>query len=227
MSVSENTAEDICFDERVKTDDVQITGYLGRIELRTHRPDDTSYLARIFSDPYSRRHLKFLQPPNGWKIEGKWSDEDFLDRVRVQRETRSNGRSCVLNIILLGEIPHCIGTTGYVTIDGSTGFLGIILDAAQTRIGIATEALHGAIEFAFGRLGVKKIFIQTDEKNEEMRGWCEKVAQLQVDFQNPLNINGISFIQYNYSFTFDDWKHSVKSRLEEKLDRIKQNLTIK
>ena len=98
-----------CFDEEVKNGSVRIGSYLGRLQLRTHDEDDTIPLAEIFSNPISRKYLLFLQPPSGWgddqqrKKEKLWTKQDFLDRVRVQTEARANGKSCVLNIILLSS----------------------------------------------------------------------------------------------------------------------------
>ncbi|CAF1265551.1 unnamed protein product [Adineta ricciae] len=214
------------FDESVKTNSVSIPSYLGRLRLRTHHDDDTASCASIFSDPFSRKHLLFLQPPNGWKnAEQQWTVEDFTDRVNVQKATRANGKSCVLNIILLASISgeetdRCIGTTGFVTIDNDIGYLGIISDHKTTRLGYATEALYTSIVFAFEKLGVKKIIMQTDELNEEMRGWCENTAGFKLDSKKPKELNGYSFIQYEYMFTLDEWNDSIKTRLEEKMNKI-------
>lgn len=224
-----------CFDEKCKTDSITIPSYLGRLILRTHHDDDTTNLASIFSNPIARKHLLFLQPPNGWgddekrKRDKQWTKEDFADRVIVQNETRSNGKSCVFNIILLGsksgdDKDRCIGTTGYVTIDGETGYLGIITDPNTTRMGYATEALYTAIVFAFEKLGVKKILMQTDELNEEMRGWCENTAKMRLNEKNQKDINGLTFTQYEYIFTFDEWNNSIKKILENKMDQINKTL---
>ncbi|UJR29424.1 hypothetical protein I4U23_010636 [Adineta vaga] len=215
-----------CFDESIKTNSISIPSYLGRLLLRTHHEDDTANCASIFSNPFSRKHLRFLQPPNGWKnVEEQWTIEDFTDRVNVQKATRANGKSCVLNIILLSSISgeekdRCIGTTGYVTIDNDIGYLGIITEQNTTRKGYATEALYTSIVFAFERLGVKKIKFQTDELNEEMRGWCENTAGLKLDNKKQMEINGYSFIEYEYIFTFDQWNNSIKKKLEDKMNNI-------
>lgn len=220
-----------CFDEEVKTGHVNISSYLGRLQLRTHDQNDTAILASIFSNPIARKHLLFLQPPNGWgndeqRIKDKlWTEEDFNDRVRVQTQARALGKSCVLNIILLsskfGENEdRCIGTTGFVTINGNLGYLGIITDPRTTRLGYATEALYTATNFAFDKLGINEIMMQTDEVNEEMRGWCENTAGLQVHSRELQETNGCSFIQCNYLFTRDQWKNSMKSRLENKMNQL-------
>jgi RimJ/RimL family protein N-acetyltransferase len=221
-----------CFNEEIKTCSVTIPTYLGRLILRTHHDDDTAILASIFSNPLARKHLLFLQPPNGWgndekrKKDKQWTEEDYADRVRVHNKTRSNGQSCVLNIILLastsGETKdRCIGSTGYVTIDDHTGYLGIITDPNTTRLGYATEALYTAIIFAFEKLGITKIIMQTGEQNQEMRGWCENTAGLELNNKNPMEINGYSFIECEYTFTLNQWNNSIKKKLENKMDQIK------
>ncbi|CAF4331797.1 unnamed protein product, partial [Adineta steineri] len=55
-----------CFDEAVKTNSITIPTYLGRLILRTHHDDDSASCAAIFSNSFSRKYLRFLQPPNGW-----------------------------------------------------------------------------------------------------------------------------------------------------------------
>jgi len=162
----------------------------------------------------------------------QWTKEDFADRVRVQNETRLNGKSCVFNIILLSSTSdeskdRCIETTGYVTINDEIRYLGIITDPKTTPRGHATEAPHTAIVLAFEKLGIKKMIMQTDELNEEMRGWCENTAKMKLDEKKQMDINGITFIQYEYSFTFDDWNNSIKKILENKMDQIHKILLSK
>lgn len=232
MSLSDSSNR--CFDETVKTCCVTIPTYLGRLKLRTHIEEDTATLASIFSNPFSRKHLLFLQPPNGWgddekrKENKQWTEQDFDDRVKVQTEKRSNGKSCVLNIILLASTSgekkdRCIGTTGYVTINDDTGYLGIITDQNTTRMGYATEALYTSINFAFEKLGVTKIIMQTDEKNEEMRGWCENTAGLELYHKKQMEINGYTFNECEYTFNRDQWNNTIKNKLENKMDQINKN----
>jgi RimJ/RimL family protein N-acetyltransferase len=216
-----------CFDEEIKSGSVSIPSYLGRLILRTHHENDTAILASIFSNPISRKHLLFLQPPNGWGNDEKkqWTEQDYMDRVNVQNETRLNGKSCVFNIILLAstsgeKTDKCIGTTGYVTIDDNHGYLGIITDPNTTRMGYATEALYTAINFAFEKLGVTKITMLTDEVNQEMRGWCENSAGLKLNGKKQMEINGYLFIECEYTFYLNQWNNSIKIKLENKMDQI-------
>ena len=221
------------FADEVRRDAVLCRTYLGRLILRTHQPEDTTRLASIYSDEVSRKHLTFLQPPRGW-TEGhahQWTEENFNERVQVQNETRAKAQSCVLNLILLDmpsdsheTLGRCIGTTGFVRIDGRTAYLGIIMDRETTRRGLATEALHASIVFAFEKLGAETIVMQTSQKNEEMRGWCEQIAQLQVTSKKETQLNGHTFIQCEYSFSFEQWNKSIKQRLESKMDALSNRL---
>jgi len=228
---SSNVSSTSCFDESVKTNSITIPTYLGRLILRTHHEDDTASCASIFSDSFSRKHLPFLQPPNGWgndeerKKNKIWTQQDFNDRVKLQNATRANGKSCVLNIILLGSTSgekndRCIGTTGFVIIDGDIGYLGIITEQNTTRMGYATEALYTSIDFAFQKLGINKIIMQTDERNQEMRGWCENTAGLKLDNTKQIEINDYTFIQCEYQFNREEWNNYIKNRLENKINNI-------
>lgn len=201
-------------------EDILVSTYLKRLHLRTHDDHrDTRSLASIFSDPFSRRYLRFLQPPNGWKNldDQRWTEEDFLSRVQLQRQTRSKKQSCVLNIILLKE-DRCIGTTGFVRIDHPTGYLGIITDSQTTRRGYATEALHGAIQYAFNQLDLTTIIMQTDEQNQPMRNWCECVAQIPLRDKQLMELNGYHFIECQYLFTRDQWRENIKDFLEQRMN---------
>lgn len=227
MQISKNN-EIFCriFDESLKTNPINVKSFLHRLILRTHQEEDTLSLISIFSDSIATKHLPFIQPPNGWndKENKKWSEQDYNDRVEIQNNTRFLGKSCVFNIILLSSFSkdlkdRCIGTTGYVTIDGNVGFLGIIMDPNYTKMGYATEALYTSINFAFERLGINKIIMQTDEKNNEMRGWCENTAGLNVNNINiNYEINGFKFNQYEYMFTIEEWNNNIKKKLEEKMN---------
>ena len=214
------------FAEEVKTNSISIPTYRGRLILRTHHDDDTARCASIYSDPISRRYLRFLQPPHGWRNdEHQWTVRDFADRAQVQKETRANGKSCAFNTILpattSGESnDRCIGTTGFVTIENGIGYLGIISDGQTVRRGYATEALHMCVVFAFDKLGVTTIIMQTDEQNEEMRGWCENTAGLTVNSKALTEVNGYSFVQCEYVFTLDEWNASIRERLERKMNNI-------
>lgn len=222
------------FDEMAKTNNITIQTYLGRLILRTHQEDDTSSLASIYSDSVSRKYLPFLQPPNGWKNDDnqtenkRWTCQDFNDRVKVQNEARANGKSCVFNMILLASTSgekhdRCIGTTGFVRIDGDIGYLGIITDKNTTRLGYATEALYTSIVFAFEKLGVCNIIMQTDERNQEMRGWCEKTAGLILTDKKPMEINNYQFTECEYKFNMEEWNSSIKNRLETKMSSFNKN----
>lgn len=200
-----------------------------RLFLRTHHPDDTSALASIFSSPFSRRYLQILRPPSGWKNDERiWTDDDFLERVQMQTENRRQGKSCVLNIILPSKESNekndrCIGTTGFVKIENSIGFLGIITDEKTTRKGYGTEALHASIQFAFDQLGVEQIQIQTNELNHQMRNWCENLAEIPLIEKLPMTINEHSFIEYNYRFDYSLWIDSIQQRLETYLQKKIRN----
>ncbi|CAF4263760.1 unnamed protein product [Rotaria sp. Silwood2] len=176
------------------------------------------------------KHLPFLQPPKGWgdgeerKKNRQWTEQDMIDRVNLQKEARSQGKSCVFNVILLAsatineEEDRCIGGVGFATIDGDTGYLGITLDRSVTRKRYATEALYTSIVFAFEKLGIGKIVIQTDNNNEEMRGWCEKTAELKLIEKKEVQINQYHVTQCQYEFTDQEWENIVRKKLETKLN---------
>jgi len=50
---------------------------------------------------------------------------------------------------------------------------------------------------------------------------------MKLDEKKQMDINVITFIQYEYSFTFDDWNNSIKKILENKMDQIHKILLSK
>ena len=206
--------------------------YLSRLTLRTQLPSDFERIAEIFNSPTAMKHLGELAPPDGWtegRARGLWCPSDIAARVELQEQARAEGKALTL-VIIWAETGELIGVTGYARMEppgtpGRKAELGIITDVDLTSSrgwkSLGTEALHAASKHAFEELdGVEEITLATQQKNEEMRGWSEKVAGLTA----RLTVEEWGHVAW-YKYTREQWeaKGGVRDRLEAKLERLKSS----
>jgi len=178
------------------------------------------------------KHLGELAPPDGWtegRAPGLWCPSDIAARVKLQEQARAEGKALTL-VIIWTETGELIGVTGYARMEppgtpGRKAELGIITDvdliSSRGWKSLGTEALHAASKYAFEELdGVEEITLVTQQQNEEMRGWSEKVAGLAP----RLTIEEWGHVAW-YEYTREQWevKGGVRDRLEAKLERLKSS----
>ena len=130
--------------------------------------------------------------------------------------------------ITWADTGELIGVTGYARMEpsgtpGRRAELGIITDvdliSSRGWKSLGTEALHAASEYAFDELdGIEEITLVTQQQNEEMRGWSEKVAGLTP----RLTVEEWGHVAW-YGYTREQWetKGGVRDRLEAKLEVLK------
>jgi RimJ/RimL family protein N-acetyltransferase len=176
------------------------------------------------------KHLSGLAPPGGWTedhIRGVWHPEDIAARVKSQELARVEGKALAL-VIIWTETNELIGVTGFARMEppgtpGRKAELGIITDVSLVLSrgwkSLGTEALHAASEYAFGELdGVEEITLVTQQNNEQMRGWSEKVAGLTP----KLEVKEWGQVAW-YGYTREQWGTTggVRDRLEARMERWK------
>lgn len=176
------------------------------------------------------KHLSGLAPPGGWaegRIQGIWHPEDIAARVELQELAREEGRTLAL-VIIWAETNELVGVTGFARMEppltpNRKAELGIITDVDLVlRRGwkfVGTEALHAASKHAFEELnGIDEITLVTQQENEEMRGWSEKVAGLMP----RLTVEEWGHVAW-YGYTREQWeiKGGIRDRLEARLERLK------
>lgn len=176
------------------------------------------------------KHLCGIAPPSGWhedRVRGLWYPSDIAARVELQETARAEGKALAV-VIIWNETGEVVGVTGYARMEppgtsGRRAELGIITDvdfvSGRGWKSLGTEALHAASKYAFEELeGVEEITLVTHQKNEEMRGWSEKVAGLTP----TLTVEELGQVAW-YGYTRERWrmKGGVRDRLEAKLERLK------
>lgn len=206
--------------------------YLSRLTLRTQLPSDFKRITEVFNSPAAMKHLGGLAPPDGWiedRTRGLWYPSDIAARVELQERARAEGKALALVITWAGT-GELIGVTGYARMEppgapGRKAELGIITDvdliSSRGWRSLGTEALHAASKYAFEELdGVEEIALVTQQQNEEMRGWSEKVAGLTP----RLTVEEWGHVAW-YGYTREQWETEggVRDRLEVKLERLKSS----
>lgn len=205
--------------------------YLSRLTLRTQLPSDFERIAEIFSSPITMKHLDGLVPPGGWtedRVQGFWRPDDIAARVELQELARVEGKALAL-VIIWTETNEVVGATGFARMEppgtpGRKAELGIITDlglvSSRGWKSLGTEALYASSKYAFEKLdGVEEITLVTQQENEEMRGWSEKVAGLAP----RLEVEEWGHVAW-YGYTREQWetKGGVRDRLETKLEMWKR-----
>jgi len=207
--------------------------YLSRLTLRTQLPSDFERIAEIFNSPTAMKHLDGLAPPGGWpegRARGLWYPSDIAARIELQERARVEGRALAL-VVIWAETCELVGVTGYARMESPgtpdrQAELGIITDvdliSSRGWKSLGTEALHAASKYTFEELeGVEEITLVTQQQNNEMRGWSEKVAGL-VPTLTVEELGGVAW----YGYTREQWetKGGVRDRLEAKLESLKPHL---
>jgi len=176
------------------------------------------------------KYLDGLAPPGEWhegRVRGLWNPSDIAARVELQERARVEGKALALAIIWT-ETGELVGVTGYARMEppgtpGRKAELGIITDvdlvSSRGWKSLGTEALHAATKYAFEELeDVEEITLVTQQQNDEMRGWSEKVAGLVP----KLTVEEWGHVAW-YGYTRGEWgtKGGVRDRLEGKLERLR------
>ncbi|CAF1125791.1 unnamed protein product [Adineta steineri] len=161
-----------------------------------------------------------------------------LQRRQNKREIRNIQ---ILIMLLLQVIIFVLFTFPYMSFNLYLTFTRSVTNKSTDRLAIesfmqlftgVTVLVHPAISFYSNTMvsqtyrneliilfRINKIIMQTDEQNQEMRGWCENTAGLKLHNKKELEINNYTFIQYEYTFDLDQWNNSIKNLLEDKMNK--------
>lgn len=180
---------------------------------RTPILDDAQEIRSILSDIDTMKYLRFMtKEPNGWTI------QQVEDRLNDQLHGQTENRKLVVHIIYKGKV---VGMSGFTIIDTQhrNAEIGIILDKDYWGKNLATEAFYFSLKWAFDEIGLHRVHWHTTEKNVGMRGWLEKICQLNVEAVNRevLNVKGEWINSCTYALFEDDWRDRVREILHAKV----------
>jgi len=145
-----------------------IASVSGRLQLKTPLAEEDELVAMLRTHPISRQHLPFFP--------AEVTTQEISNR---RTERREDPRIVDFHIHVLAENGWIFaGVAGIFNIDTSheSCEMGIMVDPAQQGKGIATDALHTLLEWAFEKRQFHRITFETSVGNIPMRRWLEKTG---------------------------------------------------
>ncbi|KAJ6478711.1 acyl-CoA N-acyltransferase [Mycena vitilis] len=188
----------------------------GRIVLIPPREEDDAAVAVLNSHPETRRHLPFF--PTHTSVED----------ARAQRLQRTAEKTRILFHIHLStprpDKSTFVGLASMSHID--TAFqschIGISIDPGLARGGLATDALHAVLTYAFDEWKLHRVVFITAVENIGMRGWLDMAgATLEATQREGWPDGRGRYIdRCVYGILEKEWRDAVRIRLEERIDRV-------
>ncbi|KAF8514289.1 acyl-CoA N-acyltransferase [Gautieria morchelliformis] len=197
-----------------KWPEVQLNSPWGRLILIPPGPEDDVQVAALRSDPDALRYLSFMPKTTS------------VEECREKREALSaTDNAWPFHIHINLPSPSASAFAGQcailrMDITHRSTEIGIMINSALHRTGIATEALYMILSHAFEYPDLKLHRVQflTSSSNVPMRGWLESFG-IQLEYrQREAWINGEDGWQdvVGYSILETEWS-PLKARMQEKL----------
>ncbi|KAK7044817.1 ribosomal-protein-alanine acetyltransferase [Favolaschia claudopus] len=193
-----------------------LPSHSGRLVLIRPREEDDPCVAALRSHPNTRRYLPFT--PTHVSLE----DACAIRLKRAADETR-----VPFNIHLASFSPGSdpastfVGSVSvtHIDLEFKSCSLGILISPDYVRGGIATDALYTLLSYVFEDRKLHRAQIVTAVDNVGMRGWLDKAgATLEgINRDSFANGSGGYMSMCWYSILEDEWRSTVKPRLEEKI----------
>lgn len=126
-----------------------------RLVLRMPKRGDESALMEFYTA--NRAHLSPVSPAFGEEI---FTIRGWKNRIEATLTEYKAGRGLRLILLPKGEEPRVIGVANFTSITSFPGYLcnlGYSIDEREQGKGLMTEALVGAIGYAFNEMGLHRI----------------------------------------------------------------------
>ncbi|KAJ7725600.1 acyl-CoA N-acyltransferase [Mycena olivaceomarginata] len=180
----------------------------GRTVLVRPREEDDSAVAALRSNIETRRYLPFLP------------EHVSVEDARAQRLARAADATRIPFNIHLSNSD--LDSTTFVGTFKSCE-IGILIRPECVRGGLATDALHTVLAYAFEKREEKfhRVAFVTAVDNVGMRGWLDKAGATLEGIQRESRSDGMGgyMSMCVYSILEDEWENTVKPRLEERISR--------
>ncbi|MCY1059824.1 GNAT family N-acetyltransferase [Nannocystis sp. SCPEA4] len=130
----------------------------GRLQIRKFRPDDAPSLAAYRSDPEVARY-------QGWMEFDEAHARQFIAGLQAARPgVPGEWYQFALALLSEGTLIGDIGLRVHAD-DPAAADIGYTLMTSQQGRGLASEAVRAVSEYAFSRLGVRRIQATIDDRN--------------------------------------------------------------
>jgi [ribosomal protein S5]-alanine N-acetyltransferase len=197
-------------------DDLRLQGRA--VLLRPSVEDDHPAFARILSDPAVMQYLPQLSMgPGGWTLEQVAERESAFARLRKLRRALQFA-------VVDARSQEVLGTCGFHSLAfvSQSALFGLILGRPAWGKGVAAECHLLCFEYAFEKLGMHRIEMETDARNLRMRGFLERSSIAQEFVRKESVLDGGAFYDSVGYACFDrDWakvKHALTARRDRQED---------
>jgi aminoglycoside 6'-N-acetyltransferase len=171
-----------------------------RLLMRRFEPSDAPALAGYRSDPEVARY-------QGWEA-CTLGDAESMIRTSSKRDPGSPGGwfqfavALASNGVLIGD---CALRCGRAT--PRVAELGFSFGRAHQGQGYASEAVALLLDYAFGRLGLHRVFAITDQRNLPARALLERVGfRKEGEFREASWFKGEWTTELGYAVLASEWR---------------------
>ena len=198
-------------------DDLTLYSLTRRLRMSRPTSADDEETAVLRAHPETRRYLPFF--PEAFNVE----------EARAKREERAKKENTVdFSVFLINEdgTEEFVGITGLINVDwiNRSCSIGILISPKYFRRGLATEAIHSMLQFAFEHEGLQmhRVGFETGDHNVQMRGWLENVAgaTLECRWREAWKLSDGKWVDMiGYGLLDREWEGGVKLALESRIKR--------
>ncbi|KAF7360221.1 Acyl-CoA N-acyltransferase [Mycena venus] len=190
-----------------------LTSLSGRVRLAPPSESDDAFFATVRCHPETRRYLPFFPA------------HCTPDDARARRLSREPNKAIVdfsIYALTPGSPPKYAGNTTLFNIDETfkTGETGACISPELFGQGIATDALHTVLTYAFEERKLHRVVFQTAAYNVRMRSWLERFgATLEGTLREGWADGEGGYMDgCLYSILEHEWRQNVKAKLEGRMD---------
>ncbi|KAF7316505.1 N-acetyltransferase domain-containing protein [Mycena indigotica] len=187
----------------------------GRLILSPPTERDDPHFVALRSHPETRQYIPRQFFPDNFTVEA----------ARARRESRASDPAIVDFSIRSKDGDEYLGAIGIFHVDEAMKSCesGVAISPAAFRTGVATEAFHAVMRYAFETRGLHRVVFHTAASNVRMRGLLDGAgAKLEGILREvwPANEGDGFSDACVYSILAQEWTETVKSRLEERISRL-------
>ncbi|KAJ7185761.1 acyl-CoA N-acyltransferase, partial [Mycena filopes] len=183
-----------------------------RVLLVPPSESDDIPFAALRCHPETRRYLPF--------VPDHCSPEE-AQQLRISRGPDNTRVDFSVHIVTPGSPLKYAGAVGLLNINEAFNACeaGVSISPEYFRGGIATEALYGALRYAFEERKFHRVVFHTGVTNVRMRGWLERFgAQLEGILRESLPDGEGGYTDASvYGILEQEWVSSVEAKMEERI----------
>lgn len=200
---------------------ISLISLSGRLKLVLPSARDNEFVAVLRSHAVTRRYLRFEPEHYSTKDAAVRREKSAEDECSINFHVhlqKGDGTSVFVGLVVIHDIDKV----------HDYGEIGILISPNYHRGGLATEALHTLLTFAFEEKKLHRCTFVTSADNVMMQGWLEHVAGAKQEYRMKecfKDAPGKYSDAVVYAILDQEWTGAMKAKLEERLDLAKGHLS--